>query len=395
MGKDFLSNINSIKMPGEYPISKYRKVIKKADPAQESEIRVRVNSPPFAYAAYAGKLLLQKDFDYVYLNATGAAVSNSIKVIEYLKTHIKGLHISYNILSKEFVDEYEPKVEGLDKVTTTRTVSTLEAKLTIKKGEELAKEVGYMAPSANEDDIDQKGFEDSMAKYNERKTTKQDGGDRRGGDRRGGDRRGGDRRPRTQSGKYNDNEERKEGGNGGERRTNNYDNREGGDRRRYNNDNRDGGDRRRNDNRDGGDRRNDNRDVKRYDNRDNRDNRNRDNYNKDNNRDEKRYDNRDNRDNRNRDNYTKTDNYQKDDRRTDDRRDGGDNRRGGDRRDGGDRNYDNRRREDGDNRGGRGRGGDRGGRGRGGDRGGRGRGDRRENDNRNENYQKDYKNDRD
>merc|ERR1712166_317420 len=379
MGKDFLSNINSIKMPGEYPISKYRKVIKKADPAQESEIRVRVNSPPFAYAAYAGKLLLQKDFDYVYLNATGAAVSNSIKVIEYLKTHIKGLHISYNILSKEFVDEYEPKVEGLDKVTTTRTVSTLEAKLTIKKGEELAKEVGYMAPSANEDDIDQKGFEDSMAKYNERKATKQDGGDRRGGDRRGGDRRGrggrgdrrggnrdgykrgGDRRPRTQSGKYNDNEERKEGGNGGERRTNNYDNREGGDRRRYNNDNRDGGDRRRNDNRDGGDRRNDNRDVKRYDNRDNRDN-------------------------RNRDNYTKTDNYQKDDRRTDDRRDGGDNRRGGDRRDGGDRNYDNRRREDGDNRGGRGRGGDRG------DRRG---GDRRENDNRNENYQKDYKNDRD
>merc|ERR1712166_1312582 len=393
MGKDFLSNINSIKMPGEYPISKYRKVIKKADPAQESEIRVRVNSPPFAYAAYAGKLLLQKDFDYVYLNATGAAVSNSIKVIEYLKTHIKGLHISYNILSKEFVDEYEPKVEGLDKVTTTRTVSTLEAKLTIKKGEELAKEVGYMAPSANEDDIDQKGFEDSMAKYNERKATKQDGGDRRGGDRRGGDRRGrggrgdrrggnrdgykrgGDRRPRTQSGKYNDNEERKEGGNGGERRTNNYDNREGGDRRRYNNDNRDGGDRR-----------NDNRDVKRYDNRDNRDNRNRDNYNKDNNRDEKRYDNRDNRDNRNRDNYTKTDNYQKDDRRTDDRRDGGDNRRGGDRR------------EDGDNRGGRGRGGDRGGRGgrgRGGDRGDRRGGDRRENDNRNENYQKDYKNDRD
>merc|ERR1712160_176017 len=370
MGKDFLSNIDSIKMLGEYPISKYRKVIKKADPAQESEIRVRVNSPPFAYAAYAGKLLLQKDFDYVYLNATGAAVSNSIKVIEYLKTHIKGLHISYNILSKEFVDEYEPKVEGLDKVTTTRTVSTLEAKLTIKKGEELAKEVGYMAPSANEDDIDQKGFEDSMAKYNERKATKQDGGDRRGGNR-DGYKRGGDRRPRTQSGKYNDNEERKEGGNGGERRTNNYDNREGGDRRRYNNDNRDGGDRRRNDNRDGGDRRNDNRDVKRYDNRDNRDNRNRDNYNKDNNRDEKRYDNRDNRDNRNRDNYTKTDNYQKDDRRTDDRRDGGD------------RNYDNRRREDGDNRGGRGRGGDRGGR------------DRRENDNRNENYQKDYKNDRD
>merc|ERR1712110_1143187 len=157
-----------------------------------------VNSPPFAYAAYAGKLLLQKDFDYVYLNATGAAVSNSIKVIEYLKTHIKGLHLSYNILSKEFIDEYEPKVEGLDKVTTKRTVSTLEAKLTTKKGDELKNEVGYMAPDKDLE-VDQEGFEESMKKYNERKSTKEAAKsgpreDRRGGrggrDRRGG--RGGD-----------------------------------------------------------------------------------------------------------------------------------------------------------------------------------------------------------
>jgi len=321
-------------MPGEYPISKYRKVIKKADPAQESEIRVRVNSPPFAYAAYAGKLLLQKDFDYVYLNATGAAVSNSIKVIEYLKTHIKGLHISYNILSKEFVDEYEPKVEGLDKVTTTRTVSTLEAKLTIKKGDELKNEVGYMAPSANEDDIDQKGFEDSMAKYNERKATKESGerrqgdkgGNRRRNDRNGRGRRYGDRkdrRPRTQSGKYDD------------------DRRQGGDRR----DDRDG-DRRRND-RDGDRRRNDNRRDNRDDRRDNRDDR-RDN--RRDNRDDRRDNRRDNRDDR------------RDDRR-DNRDDRRDNRQGGDRRDyrnddrrrndgqgnrgrGGNRNNDNRRRND-------------------------------------------------
>jgi len=329
-------------MPGEYPISKYRKVIKKADPAQESEIRVRVNSPPFAYAAYAGKLLLQKDFDYVYLNATGAAVSNSIKVIEYLKTHIKGLHISYNILSKEFVDEYEPKVEGLDKVTTTRTVSTLEAKLTIKKGDELKNEVGYMAPSANEDDIDQKGFEDSMAKYNERKATKESG-DRRQGDKR--DRRGGrdnrrgrggrdgyrkDRRPRTQSGKYDD--DRRQGGD------------RDGDRRR---DNRDG-DRRDN-------RRRDDRDVDRRDNR--RDNR-----------DDRRDDRRDNRDNRRDDRRDNRDN-RRDDRR-DNRDDRRDNRQGGDRRDD-NRNYD--RRDNRDNRGGN--------RGRGGNRDNRG-GDRRRNDNR-------------
>merc|ERR1712232_69285 len=313
--------------PGEYPISKYRKVIKKADPAQESEIRVRVNSPPFAYAAYAGKLLLQKDFDYVYLNATGAAVSNSIKVIEYLKTHIKGLHISYNILSKEFVDEYEPKVEGLDKVTTTRTVSTLEAKLTIKKGDELKNEVGYMAPSANEDDIDQKGFEDSMAKYNERKATKESG-DRRQGDRNGGkrrnDRQGGrggrrynnngkrdDRRPRTQSGKYDD--DRRQGGNRDDNRRR-YDDKDG-DRRPRNN----------------------YRDNKRDDRRDDRDNR--------------RDDRRDDRDNR-RDDRGGRDGYNRNnDRRDDDRRrDGGQGQRG---RGGYNKNYDNKRRNDNrnDNRG--------------------------------------------
>merc|ERR1712167_496254 len=285
-----------------------RKVIKKAVPAQESEIRVRVNSPPFAYAAYAGKLLLQKDFDYVYLNATGVAVSNSIKVIEYLKTHIRGLHISYNILSKEFVDEYEPKVEGLDKVTTTRTVSTLEAKLTIKKGDELKNEVGYMAPSANEDDIDQKGFEDSMAKYNERKANKETGGRGGRGDRRGG--RDGykrDRRPRTQSGKYDD------------------DRRQGGDRR----DDRDG-DRRRND-RDGDRRRNDNR-------RDNRDDR-RDNYQKDDrrdnrrdNRDDRRDDRRDNRDNRGDRRDDRNYNRDRDGQRNNRGRGGNRDNRGGDRR---------------------------------------------------------------
>merc|ERR1712023_91732 len=171
MGKD--KNLLNKKMPGEYPISKYRKVIKKAEAAKESEIRVRVNSPPFSYAAYAGKLLLTKGFEYVYLNATGAAVSNSIKVIEYLKRHIKGLHLSYNILSKEFIDEYEPKVEGLDKVTTKRTVSTLEAVLTTTKGDELKDQAGYMAPLP-ESEVDQTSFEESMSKYNERKNNKQE-----------------------------------------------------------------------------------------------------------------------------------------------------------------------------------------------------------------------------
>ena len=122
-------------MPIQYPISKYRKVMKDAQPAEINEIRVRVSSPHFSYCAYAGKILLSKEHDFVHLNATGAAVANSIKVVEYLKKSIKGLHVVYRITNKEFVDEYEPLVEGLDKVEATRTVSTLEADLTITKGD--------------------------------------------------------------------------------------------------------------------------------------------------------------------------------------------------------------------------------------------------------------------
>ena len=77
-------------------------------------------------------------------------------------------------MSKEFIDEYEPKVEGLDKVTTKRTVSTLEAVLTTTKGDELKNQPGYMAPLA-ETDVDQASFEESMNKYNERKMNKKEG----------------------------------------------------------------------------------------------------------------------------------------------------------------------------------------------------------------------------
>lgn len=76
-------------MPVEYPISKYKKIRKKTDLPQENEIRVRVKSPPFAYAAYAGNLLLRKNMDFVYLHATGSAVSNSIRVVEFLKKNVK------------------------------------------------------------------------------------------------------------------------------------------------------------------------------------------------------------------------------------------------------------------------------------------------------------------
>ena len=79
-----------------------------------------------------------------------------------------GLHVQYKILSKSFVDEYEPLEEGLDKVTTVRSVSTLEAILTKTKPEEIQDTIGYMGPLP-EEEVDEETFIENMKKYEERK----------------------------------------------------------------------------------------------------------------------------------------------------------------------------------------------------------------------------------
>lgn len=191
-------------MARDYPISKYKKLYKKPEATEANEVRVRVGSRPFSYAAYAGKQLLEKKAEFVYLNATGAAVSNAIKVIEYLKRHLKGLHVQYKILSKKFIDEYEPTIEGLDKVTTERIVSTLECVLTLTSADKLKNTPGYIEPLP-ESQVDQEKFEEALKGYQERKDRRAEEGDRDQGEgrsrsrgRRGGPRRGGrgGRRPR-------------------------------------------------------------------------------------------------------------------------------------------------------------------------------------------------------
>jgi DNA-binding protein len=76
---------------GAAPISKYRRVLKKPEPAQDNEVRIRIDSPPFVYLAYAAKLLLvEKSHPEIYLKATGAATPHAIKIAEYLRIRIAG-----------------------------------------------------------------------------------------------------------------------------------------------------------------------------------------------------------------------------------------------------------------------------------------------------------------
>ena len=71
------------------PISKFRRVPKKPEPAADNEIRVRINNPPFVYVAYAANLLVvNKKEKEIYLKATGAATPQAIKIVEFLRERL-------------------------------------------------------------------------------------------------------------------------------------------------------------------------------------------------------------------------------------------------------------------------------------------------------------------
>lgn len=150
---------------GRAPISKYRRVPKKAGPADENEIRVKIGNPPFVYMSYVAKILLiEKKYDEIFLKATGAATPNAIKITEYLRKSVQSrsvltsdLHCAYIIESTQFTDEYEPLEEGLLNVTEKRTVSSLKIRIRVNDAGDLKKEIGYVEPY-NVDEAAQEQF---------------------------------------------------------------------------------------------------------------------------------------------------------------------------------------------------------------------------------------------
>lgn len=77
----------------------------------------------------------------------------------------------YTIQTQEFVDEYEPLEEGLDKVTEVRKISSLKAVLTINKADELVGKPGYMTPLEGEQ-VNEDKFKRDIENYNRRKQGK-------------------------------------------------------------------------------------------------------------------------------------------------------------------------------------------------------------------------------
>ena len=73
----------------------------------------------------------------IFMLGTGAATTKIIQSVENLRRRMKGVHVAYEILTTQFLDEYEPLEEGLDRVTIKRQVATLKAFITLTKGNEL------------------------------------------------------------------------------------------------------------------------------------------------------------------------------------------------------------------------------------------------------------------
>jgi len=156
-------------------MDKYRKVIKPKDTEvkDEAEIRVTAVGSVSAYVSRAAKVFNELEKPMVTITGTGNAITKAVSLAEVVKRRFKGLHQITSIGSTEIVDEYEPLEEGLDKVSETRTMSTISIKLS--KDSLDSSDKGYQAP-----------LDDSEIKeYDPEELTKNRGRGRGGGKGRG------------------------------------------------------------------------------------------------------------------------------------------------------------------------------------------------------------------
>jgi hypothetical protein len=103
----------------------YRKVDRKADPIPDNEIRVRANNTIGRYLKRVAVVLNMEGNEEIVVRGVSNAMENVVKLGELIKHRFKGLHQLNTIEEHEFIDEYEPLVEGLDKLRHTRKVTML------------------------------------------------------------------------------------------------------------------------------------------------------------------------------------------------------------------------------------------------------------------------------
>lgn len=182
--------------------SSYQLLPKKTEESRENEIRVKAQTRPFVYAAYAGKLLLENKQKNVFMLATGSATSKAIQSVEYIRRRVANLQVCYEIESTEFIDEYEPLVEGLDHVQVRRLVPTLKAHLFLGKNQELEAKPGYMPALPANEIFDQERFKADIEDHFMKDRTSGPYKGERNGPRRGYNNRDRFDRPQSERGQY-------------------------------------------------------------------------------------------------------------------------------------------------------------------------------------------------
>merc|ERR1712039_253246 len=111
---------------------------------EEDEIRVTGVGSVSAYVSRAATVYNELKKSKVVIEASGNALTKAVTAAEVIKRRFKGLHQITALGSVDIVDEYEPLEEGLEKVTDTRTVSTIE--ITLSKDALDTSNKGYQPP---------------------------------------------------------------------------------------------------------------------------------------------------------------------------------------------------------------------------------------------------------
>jgi DNA-binding protein Alba len=108
-------------------MDKYEKVEKPREETEikDNEIRITTKGKMRNSISYATTLFKDKGFNEVILKAMGRAINKTVTIAEIIKRRIPNLHQITEISSTDITDVYEPLEEGLDRIETTRHVSSI------------------------------------------------------------------------------------------------------------------------------------------------------------------------------------------------------------------------------------------------------------------------------
>jgi len=128
-------------------MDKYRRVDKpksQEEAINENEIRVTTQGKMRNYISYASSLFQEKQEKTVVLKAMGRAINKTVTIAEILKRRVPKLHQITHIESTDITDVYEPLEEGLERVESTRHVSSVTITLSLNQLD--TKSCGYQPP---------------------------------------------------------------------------------------------------------------------------------------------------------------------------------------------------------------------------------------------------------